>query len=171
MNDGRFEKAVDFVLDHETEYNADRTVRVERDPDDPGGTTKFGIDQRSHPGVNIPALTQGQAKAVYFESYWLPCRCPELPDGFAEAVFDVAVNNGRHEAILLLQRAIGVLADGYIGPVTLARARAAGRAELENLLARRQALYLQLATSRPRFMKYLAGWTNRNDDLKRLVLA
>jgi lysozyme family protein len=35
---------------------------AERDPDDPGGLTKFGIDQRSHPTVDINALRLEQAK-------------------------------------------------------------------------------------------------------------
>jgi lysozyme family protein len=50
----RFEKAVWFVLDHETAFKP-RSKRGDCDyaiwvcePDDPGGLTKFGIDQHSH---------------------------------------------------------------------------------------------------------------------------
>lgn len=51
-----FQRGILFVLAHENEYNKDGTVRTEHDPSDPGGTTKFGIDQASHPGLNIDGL-------------------------------------------------------------------------------------------------------------------
>ena len=49
----RFDEFIDVLLAFETEYNPDGTVRVERDPADAGGTTKFGIDQRSHPRIRV----------------------------------------------------------------------------------------------------------------------
>src|SRR5690348_12139869 len=99
MNDERFYTCVRFVLDHETEYNQDGSVKVERDPHDPGGTTKFGIDQRSHPNVNVAALTLDQATQIYRQGEWTKCCCGNLKPGFDLAVFDAAVNIGQARAI------------------------------------------------------------------------
>ena len=67
----------------------------EDDPDDPGGRTKYGIDQRSHPNVDIRNLTRDQAKAIYRRDYWDAVKADELPPGLRLVVVDIAVNNGK----------------------------------------------------------------------------
>ena len=54
----------------------------------PGGTTKYGIDQASHPGVDVANLTQDQAVAIYHQE-WLAHNLDALPDKLAIAAFDV----------------------------------------------------------------------------------
>lgn len=61
---------------------------------DPGGLTKFGISQRSYPQLDIRALTIEQAKAIYYEDYWLKAGCDQLEEALAILVFDCAVNQG-----------------------------------------------------------------------------
>lgn len=41
-----------------------------QDPTDPGGATKFGISQRANPDVDVPNLTEEQARQIYNERYW-----------------------------------------------------------------------------------------------------
>lgn len=67
----------------------------ENDPDDPGGATKYGIDQLSHPKVNIRELTLEGASQIYWTDYWIRARCDALPDKVAEVVGNIAVNAGR----------------------------------------------------------------------------
>src|SRR6266436_4597543 len=55
----------------------------ENDPDDPGGATKFGIDQRSHPNVDIRNLTESQALDIYW-SEWIRDGCDKLSSPYAE---------------------------------------------------------------------------------------
>jgi len=93
-------------------------------PSDPGGETKYGISKRSYPNVDIANLTLEQARAIYKRDYWDRLRGDELPYPLAEFLFDFAVNSGVGAATKALQRALGVLPDGVIGPVTLAAARA-----------------------------------------------
>ena len=137
----------------------------ENDPDDPGGATKYGIDQRSHPLVNIRTLTKQQAKEIYFSEYWLPVAADKLPPQTAWAVMDCAVNCGRTQAAKWLQRALGVRDDGIIGPVTLKAAKAFGDYRLAlSVLSKRDEFYCQLSR-KPRVAKFLKGWLNRNNDL------
>ena len=100
------------------------TVGIEggyvNNPADPGGETKYGISHRAYPNVDIANLTMDQAKAIYEKDYWTLTRCDLCPAALAILVFDAAVNNRPGSAIKWLQQAVGVQADGNIGPVTQA---------------------------------------------------
>lgn len=89
---------------------------------DPGGLTKYGISQRAYPNVDIARLTLAQASAIYLNDYWNPIRGHLLPHGLDLMMFDCAVNQGTETAAVLLQTALGIKADGIIGPITLTRA-------------------------------------------------
>lgn len=168
----RFQKALAFTLPHETEFRAGHYgnlnfARAEHDPNDPGGTTKFGIDQRSHPGVDIENLTLDQAKQIYWRE-WLQVGAEDMPSGYGEVLFDIHVNGG--DGPKMLQRALASVGaykgaiDGQIGPMTRAAMLAAGNDGLAALLRQRQRRYDTLARQ-PRFRSFIDGWTNRNDDL------
>lgn len=143
-------------------------VVYENDPDDPGGATKFGIDQRSHPSVHIRSLTREQAMGIYWREYWGKVRAEELPPKLAEVVGDIAVNNGVSRAIKWLQEVVGTIVDGQIGPKTmkavLSRYPEEAAAEL---LDRREKFYRSIAKGRK--VKFLRGWLNRNNDLRRFI--
>ena len=141
----------------------------ENDPHDPGGATKFGIDQRSHPSVNIRALTREKAKQIYFDEYWRPIAGDKLPPRTALAVMDCAVNNGRTQAAKWLQRAVRVDDDGRIGQITLAAANEADdRATAVSILNQRQIFYRALA-QKGNNRKFLKGWLNRNNNLAAIL--
>jgi lysozyme family protein len=101
------------------------------DPHDPGNWTSgkpgvgllngtnYGISAAAYPYLDIKSLTKIQASAIYERDYWTPSHCPDLPLGVDCVVFDTAVNAGPGRAAKLLQAAVGVVADGDIGPVTL----------------------------------------------------
>lgn len=142
----------------------------ENDPDDPGGATKYGIDQRSHPDVNIRSLTAEQAKAIYWEGYWLPSAGDKLPGRVAWAVTDCRVNCGPR-ASKWLQQAVGAVQDGLIGPKTIAAVAQWETGQLNvagRLLDFRESYYRDLGRQ-DRFKKFLKGWLNRNDDLRRML--
>lgn len=164
----RFRRALAFVLKWETVYDRKGSAVATNDPDDPGGLTKFGIDQRSHPNVNIRNLTEQTAAGIYHRDYWLPVRAHELPVPVGEVAFDIAVNNGKARATKWLQEILGVKADGFIGPITLA---AAGKADActvaSKLISRRATFYRNIAKGRK--AKFLKGWLNRNNDLAKFT--
>jgi lysozyme family protein len=170
IDNPRFRRALDFVLQWETVFDRKGNPVAENDPDDPGGLTKFGIDQRSHPHLDIRKLTKADAAAIYHRDYWLPVRAHELPAPVGEVVFDIAVNNGKARAVKWLQEVLGVEADGFIGPVTLKTAGEAEAAALAaKLVARRTTFYRNIAKGRK--AKFLKGWLNRNTALRDFAAA
>jgi lysozyme family protein len=138
-------------------------------PGDPGGPTKYGIDQRSHPTVNIRALTEVKAKAIYRNDYWRAIAGDQLQTRTAWAVMDSAVNCGTKQAVRWLQRALNVEDDGRLGQVTLAAAAASPDGPVAmSVLRQRGDHYLALG-KRPQFRKFLKGWLNRNESLRKVL--
>lgn len=139
----------------------DYLMRVEggltNDVRDKGGMTKFGISQRAFPNLKIVEITKEQAKEIYKKHYWDKCHCDELPPSFDIAVFDAAVNQGTKRAVLTLQKALGVTADGIIGEKTIAACRAAGEPELRSFLLWRLREYSKADD----YNIFGNGWFNR----------
>lgn len=136
-----FDYAFNLLIGHEGGYV--------NDPNDPGGETKFGISKRAYPQVDIKNLTLEQAKEIYKVDYWEKVLCPNLPGPLQFQMFDTAVNSGPRQAIVLLQRALGVEADGSVGPVTW-------RALLDT--CNTTELVIRFVAARLRFMTGLSGW-------------
>lgn len=133
-------------------------AKITEDPDDPGGLTKYGICQKSYPHLDIRNLSETQASTIYRADYWTPAGCAQIPGVVGIMMFDIAVNQGPGAAAKLLQEAAGVLADGKIGPKTLAAVnRKNPRGMLEEFTVRRLMRY---STTR-NFDKYGLGWNRR----------
>ena len=79
--------------------------KITRDPDDPGGLTKFGISKRSNPDIDIENLTEDEAVLIYLEKYWKPSRASELSLQLQDMYFDMVVNFGQRRAVKILQQA------------------------------------------------------------------
>ena len=152
-----FQKAVALILKHEGGYV--------NDPHDPGGETNFGIAKRSHPTEDIKGMTAVRAAAIYHRDYWQAIQGDALPPALAVIVFDMAVNAGVGAGIKLLQRTLQVPDDGVLGPVTLAKAQAAGASTAVALTRRRILYYSDL----PGWPRYRASWTQRT--LETLLVA
>ena len=139
-----FDAAFDLLLKHEGGYSDH--------PADPGGKTRYGITEAVAREVgykgDMRELPLELAKRVYLERYWKPIRADDLPPSVRYAVFDAAVNSGPAQAALWLQRALGVKADGVIGPITLKAAYDANP----------DALRMRMLSQRLRFMAGLANW-------------
>ena len=138
---------------------------LSRDPNDRGGLTKYGISQAAYPDVEIEALTEDDARAIYERDYWLPCRCSDLPAGVDQVVLDGAVLMGVKASVQQLQRALGVKADGVIGVKTLMAAKRQGDDVLPALFTERT-LYLAKA---PTWKHHGSGWMLRTFRLAREV--
>jgi len=171
-----FDKAVAFVLDSECVFQKGHHgnfdfVMSENVKGDRGGLTKFGIDHRSHPDVDIENLTLEQAKEIYRTEYWLKGLCDKMPWPVSFAHFDACVNTGIGQAAKFLQRAIGADADGAIGPKTLkALVLACGTrgpvAIAEEIVSSRETFYKKLAADNKEDEKFLDGWLNRVSNLQ-----
>ena len=110
-----FDQAFERLIGHEGGYV--------NHPADPGGETNFGISKRTYPGEDIRGMTLQRAKTLYRRDFWGPAGCDALPPGVQFNVFDMAVNSGVRNAIKTLQRAVGEIEDGVLGPRTLQAAQ------------------------------------------------
>ena len=153
-----FDQAFDILLKHEGGFS-DHAA-------DPGGKTRFGITEAVAREVgyrgDMRELPLDLAKRTYKDRYWDAVRADELPEAVRYTVFDAAVNSGPRQAILWIQRAVGVRDDGVIGPVTLAAARAA---DPERLLRQLLAQRLRFMAGLPNWPAFGRGWARRIADL------
>lgn len=126
-------------------------------PKDPGGATMNGVTQRVYddyrsrkkkPRKPVREILPSERDEIYRNSYWKPIRGDELPLALALVVFDGAVNSGVGQSVKWLQRALGVRADGVLGPTTLDAAKnCMVPFVVSGILSRRLA-----------FLKELDGW-------------
>lgn len=153
-----FDTAFDLLLGHEGGFS-DHAA-------DPGGKTRYGVTEAVAREVgykgDMRELPLDLAKRIYFERYWRPVRADDLPPGIRYVVFDGAVNSGPAQATKWLQRALGVEADGLIGPQTLAAAYAQ---DMNALRLRILAQRLRFMTGLPNWTAFSRGWARRIADL------
>jgi len=172
-----FQRAVEFVLPHETEYarghwGDDQFVVTEDVPGDAGGRTRYGIDARSHPGVDIAHLTRNQAILIYLAE-WKRHGLDALPERLAVAMFDVWVNGG--QPVQWLQHAINLYPpagvtwlspDGVMGPKTLAAAASCDQDKILSAFLQERDGRFELLAQKPSLAQFLNGWLQRDRDLR-----
>lgn len=177
-----FISATGFILPHENAYarghwGDPNFVVAEHVAGDAGGTTKYGIDAASHPGVDVENLNLNGALAIYW-SEWQGHRLDEFPDKIAVALFDVWVNGGT--PVLWLQDALNHTSqghlqldeDGEVGPKTLAAVAACDQASvLAWFIHERDARFERLAELNANDRQFLQGWEQRDIDLAKYLSA
>jgi lysozyme family protein len=135
-------------------------------PSDPGGMTNLGVTKRvweewvgrESNEKEMRALTPELVAPLYKRKFWDACKCDDLPTGIDYLVFDFAVNAGPGRSAKILQTAVGVPADGGIGPITLAAVNKVDPAELvEKFSQAKEDFYRSLNT----FETFGKGWLNR----------
>ena len=128
--------------------------------------TNFGISAMAYPHLDIRRLTREQAIAIYHRDYWLKIRGDDLPFPLAAVTMDAAVNSGPRRAVEWLQKALGVTADGQLGPVTM---HAAGNAADPKKTAARACRHrIQYLAGLQGFAQWSASWLQRTLDVFRL---
>jgi len=155
---GNFLRCLTEVLKHEGGYV--------NHPLDPGGMTNLGVTRRVwEEWTGKPAdetimrgLTRDMVAPLYKAKYWDAVKGDDLPSGVDYAVFDIAVNSGPRKAAVILQEAMGVTADGVIGPKTLQAAKVAPPVGLIGVICNKRMDFLR---SLPHFKTFGEGWTVR----------
>jgi lysozyme family protein len=158
-----YQDCLDFTLGREGSWN-------------PGGTladpqpTMFGVEQENYdtyrdgkkePHQSVQLISEAEVHEFYT---WYFTRsgaafCGPLT---AMTVFDYAVNGGASMAAIVLQRALGVPADGLIGGETQAAIIADDDAALANKFQwEKLRVYLTIVEKKPQDLPDLPSWLQR----------
>lgn len=135
------------------------------DPQDHGGRTSRGITQREYdawrtsqglPTQDVWTASQDDIETIYHDNYWEPY-CDDMPIGLDYVYFNNCVLAGPRRATILLQQALGVTADGMVGPMTLAAVASRDPASAIRAYSAAATTWYH-SLNQPRFTK---GWLNR----------
>jgi len=131
-------------------------------PSDPGGKTRYGITEavarrRGYFGP-MRDLPKSLASDIAKSEYWDVVHTDELPDEIRYPMFDAAYNSGPAQAVMWLQRALGVAADGVIGAQTLA---AVNQTDPYHLRARLLATRMRFLIGLQTWHDFGRGWMRR----------
>lgn len=161
------------------ERTAEQEGGYANDPADRGGETYKGIARKFHPhwhgwaivdaipnkkrGQTFPgSLLSGHVKDFYRSSFWNKMGGDKIQSQrVAEFIYDWYVNSGAG-GLKKVQAAVGVTADGQIGPKSIAAINAIDEAELmDKLICARLAFVSAIVAANPSQSKFLKGWNNR----------
>lgn len=148
-------------------------------PADHGGLTQMGVTQatysayRARMGLVTQSVTLGtiaEFSSIYQTEYWATAHCDVLPAPVDLCVFDTAVNSGPGRAVMLLQAALGVTADGEYGPATAVAVQALNPTALAGQYCDQRELFVRQFVARdPSQAVFLNGWLNRVNKIRGLA--
>lgn len=170
----RFEKAVEYVFEHEGGYNDIKG--------DKGGVTSYGISLRflqtlgiqgdidgdgDVDWMDIKKLDKEHAESIYYNNFWKPFY-DVIQEKIGIKVFDTAVNAGHGRAHKILQQSLKdlgstkLLVDGLVGRTTLEECAKYKDLDIcKKYSFNQKAFYDSLVVKDPTQVKFIKGWTNR----------
>lgn len=176
-----FNKALNFTLKWEGGYSDD--------PADRGGKTFCGITERTLATArgygltkirNVKELDRPTICRIYKRMFWVPSASDRLPYPLCVCEFDTAVLSGGRNSVKTLQYTlnglfnVGLAIDGTFGVKTLKSVTMYwpehSRAMLVRYLAQREAHHRLVVAKDVTQEKFLGGWLNRNNALKKFAL-
>lgn len=159
-----YDKALQLVLAHEGGYV--------NHPKDPGGPTNKGVTQKVYDAYrtlkglsirSVKSIMKDEVAEIYDRQYWDRANCDQIPVGLDYAVFDYSVNSGVSRAVKEIQRLVGCVPDGIMGPQTLA-------AITEAMSGDEEAVITNYCNKRMKFLKGLRTWGTFGKGWSRRVL-
>ena len=131
-------------------------------PNDPGGETMWGVTKRvaqahGYHG-SMRKLPKALAKQITEKSYYKAVKGDQLDRLIAWQLTDAAYNHGNRQAVKFLQRAVGVTADGLIGPRTLA---ATAEMDKNDVVLLFNAERIEFNTGLRGWISFGKGWARR----------
>lgn len=149
------------------------------DPTDKGGATNMGItigtwkqvgyDKDSDGDIDIAdikLLTKDDFKAV-LKQYWNRWQADKIINqSVAEILVDWVWGSGKW-GVIIPQRLLNVIADGNVGPVTIASLNKANQKQIFDLIFEARVKFLNdIVKSNPSQKRFIKGWLNRLNDFK-----
>jgi lysozyme family protein len=166
--------AVDVVLRQEDSRLAGVITNEARDQ---GGLTRYGLCAKFHPeliaeGFYDESMDAATALPIAEQTYEADYEKPLFLDqiesqSIATALLSFSVNEGTHEAVVLLQKACvacgrQLAVDGCFGPGTLAAVNACQPSQLLNLYCLfEESYYRGIVQANPAQQVFLKGWLSR----------
>ena len=149
------------------------------DPDDLGGATMCGVTlatfteycrRKGYPRptvVRLKALAYKEWLKILKTMFWDRWIADQIANASVALILvDWVWCSGKY-GITIPQEAIGVTADGVVGPKTIAAVNARGHKQLFDLIKKERLAYIErICRSRPTNLKYKRGWLNRLNDIK-----
>ena len=140
------------------------------DPDDLGGATNKGVTLctfRQFYGNDktvddLKRITDEQWLHIFKTGYWDMCKADLIHNqSMANLIVDFCYNSGNH-AIKILQKLLGVSADGVVGSITItALNENCSRNFFYQYQSARLNFLEDICKSRPANRKFMNGWRNR----------
>ena len=140
-------------------------------PDDRGGPTKYGVTaktlsqwrRRESPKADVENLTEQEARQILTELFLIRPGFDKIADLQVRALAaDWGVNSGPAHPVKALQTAVGVTADGAMGPQSLSAVNRADPAiTFKRLLAARMTFIGRLIGKDPSQAAFAEGWMTR----------
>ncbi|MCK9441794.1 MAG: hypothetical protein M0Q13_10280 [Methanothrix sp.] len=171
MNELFTKTALPLVLKYEGGYV--------NDPDDKGGATNKGVTQKVYDLYrksnklelqSVRYIINKEIEDIYYNEYWVAGKCNDLPNKVAIAHFDTCVNSGIKRGSKILQKAAGVIDDGIIGNQTLIAVKRYAETVLMNRYLDERIRFLnRIVESNPTQNKFLRGWLNRVENLRKVL--
>ena len=186
----RVENIVPFILKWETGttgigltneqlYEKAKLKGFANDPDDLGGATMCGVTlatfaeycrRKGYPRptiVRLKAIKYKEWLEILKTMFWDKWKADQINnESIALILVDWVWGSGKY-GITIPQKAIGVTADGIVGPKTIAAVNAKDPKQLFDLIRKERLAYIErICRSRPINLKYKRGWLNRLNDIK-----
>ena len=149
-------------------------------PRDPGGATNMGITIHTLRALDmdldmdgdidkddVKKVTRDVALSIYRLQYWDQVEGDRAPSGVDAVLMDGAVNSGPRASVRWVQRAMGITADGLLGPVTR---RAISLSNPPVLVERAIDERLKSVRQFRNYDVFGQGWENRIYSLKDLAM-
>lgn len=186
----RVESIVPFILKWETGttgigltneqlFEKAKLKGFANDPDDLGGATMCGVTlvtfteycrRKGYPRptiVRLKAIKYKEWLEILKTMFWDKWKADQINnESIALILVDWVWGSGKY-GITIPQKAIGVTADGIVGPKTIAAVNAKDPKQLFDLIRKERLAYIErICRSRPTNLKYKKGWLNRLNDIK-----
>lgn len=186
----RIESIVPFILKWETGttgigltneqlFEKAKLKGFANDPDDLGGATMCGVTlatfteycrRKGYPRptiVRLKAIKYKEWLEILKTMFWDKWKADQINnESIALILVDWVWGSGKY-GITIPQKAIGVTADGIVGPKTIAAVNAKDPKQLFDLIRKERLAYIErICRSRPTNLKYKRGWLNRLNDIK-----
>ena len=143
-------------------------------PNDKGGPTKWGVTIGTYRSVygqgksvaDLKAMTEAQWDYICGRLFWDRWKADEIKSqSVANLLVDWVWGSGVY-GIKYAQEVLGVVADGIVGPKTLAAVNAADESTLFAKLWKRRKEHFEDCARKPGQAVFLKGWLNRLSGIK-----